>query len=376
VLLLHENAESLPQLAAALSERVELEAVRVANPAWYARARLRRDAGFAWAEYRGERWQRLVPVPGLRRFPGASEWLLRRILRGAVRRFEPDVVLVDTPYLGPMLEAVPTPVGYLAADAYQYYGWDRRRTMELEDALLERSAVVFAVSHRLAEDFRKRGASRVVQLGTAVSRRFVAACREAAAVPEAGSAPTAPAELAAIAGPRVGVVGMINRTYDWGLIEALAGARPGVSFVFVGPIQEEIGAERRHIERVLGLGNVHWLGGRAHAELPRYLGGCEVLFNPLRADAHADRRFPLRLCEYAATDRPVLSTAIHELPWFPADFVAIESREVAGERLDEALGLVGRIDVEGRGRWIEGNTWDARAEQVVEVLEGVLAGEG
>jgi hypothetical protein len=70
----------------------------------------------------------------------------------------------------------------------------------------------------------------------------------------------------------------------------------------------------------------------------------------------------------------VLSTAIHELPWFPADFVAIESREVAGERLDEALGLVGRIDVEARGRWIEGNTWEARAEQVVGVLEGVLGG--
>lgn len=358
--MFHENNESMPRLAAAISRHAEIEAIRVASPARYLRALLGRDAGFGWADHAGASWQRLVLVPGLRRLSQPSASMLRHHYRRSRARGVPDAVLVDSPYLFPLAEASSEPIAYVAADAYAFYDWDHDRTVRLERALLERSAITFAVAHRLIDDFNAVGINNVVHLGTAVSQEFVAACR----VPG-----LPPSDLQALPGPRIGSVGIINRTYDWPLIEALADARPGVAFVFIGPIVEQDGEASRRIRAVFSRPNVHWLGPRPQVDLPAYVAAFDALLNPLTVDDHSDRRFPLRLCEYVATDRPVLSTAIHELPWFPADIVALDDPNAAPEQVDAVLRPVPPVDKIARRSWIAENTWDARARRLISALE-------
>ena len=363
LLLFHENAETMPQLAAALARHTQIEAVRIVNPGWYLRARAGRPAGFAWNELGAADWQRLAVVPGLRRLSGLSARILRRHARQAIEHARPDAVLIERPYLAPILAAVTQPVAYIAADAYRFYRWEHERTARHETVLLEQAQVVFAVAHRLIEDFQALGARNVVHLGSAVPEQFVEACR----------APLSrPADLDRIPGPRVGCVGVINHTYDWDLISSLATQRPAVSFVFIGPIVEHDQTARRRINAVLARANVHWLGPRAHQDLPAYLAGFDALLNPLLVNDHSDRRFPLRLCEYVATDRPVLSTAIHELPWFPSDIVAFD-RDRALERLDDVLRGQAAVDLGERATWLATNTWDARARTVIGSLETVLS---
>lgn len=362
LLLFYENPEMMPRLAAALAQHADVEAVRVVSPDWYLRAR-RGGAGFGWRDHAAASWQHLAVVPGLRRFAALSAALLGRRYQRAVAASRPDVVLLDSPHLASMLRVVTEPVAYVAVDAYAYYDWDRETTAREEQTLLDRSDVVFAVAHRLADDFRTRGAQNVVHLGTAVPQRFVEACRAPG---------PAPSDLDAITGPRVGCVGVINDTYDWRLIDTLAGRRPAVSFVFLGPIVEQDREAARRIEAVMARPNVHWLGPRPHAELPRYLAAFDALLNPLRINDHSDRRFPLRLCEYLATDRPVLSTPIHELPWFPPEIVALDSIEDAPACLDTVLASATTVDTAARATWITENTWDARARTVIDTLEAVL----
>jgi len=169
----------------------------------------------------------------------------------------------------------------------------------------------------------------------------------------------------------VAVVGMINGTYDWALIERLAEARPEVSFVFIGPNREPEVALRARIDAVFARENVYWLGSKPRTDLPSYLNASDVLLNPLTINEHNDRRFPLRLCEYLATDRLILTTAIHEAKWFAPHVVPFGDATSALAALDAALGGEPAVDSVERRAWLEANTWDARASEVLSVLEAV-----
>lgn len=198
------------------------------------------------------------------------------------------------------------------------------------------------------------------QSPTAVGEDFMAASRVQT---------PAPLELAGVRRPRVGVVGKINATYDWTLIETLAEARPDVSFVFIGPEQEPDPANRERIHSAFARSNVHWLGEHPHVDLPSYLNACDVLLNPLRVTDHNDRRFPLRLCEYLTTDRPVLTTKIHEAKWFAPHVAPFADPVEALRVLDGALAGEINVDVAGRREWLKQNTWDVRADKVLAALQ-------
>src|SRR5207253_3195701 len=82
--------------------------------------------------------------------------------------------------------------------------------------------------------------------------------------------------------------------------------------------------------------NVHHLGVKPHSELPSYLMHFDVCFNPLIVNDHNDRRSPLRLFDYLATDRPILSTAIREA-YEHAPFIEI------GDSLDSCIRLLQKM---------------------------------
>jgi UDP-galactopyranose mutase len=272
------------------------------------------------------------------------------------------VVLIDSPYLEPLSRTIDRPLIYVAADAYRFYDWPQDQTQEYEQRIFERARASFAVSEPLVEDFRARGAKAVFQSPTAVGAEFAEAAQQ--------NTPT-PLDLAGIPHPRVGVVGKINSTYDWGLIETLAEARPDVSFVFIGPTRELDPREETRIVRAFARPNVFDLGAKPHSALPGYLNACDVLLNPLSVTDHNDRRFPLRLSEYLTTDRPVLTTSIHEARWFGSHVVSFADPTEALAALDAALRGEIAVDVEGRRRWLEQNTWEARASNVLAALESV-----
>jgi len=357
----HENPESVAALLDALSRRVEVHAFRVVSPMSYLRLRQGRGGGFYWADVADAEHQQLAVVPGLRRFKALSKTMLNRSYRAAARSYgNPDFVLIDSPYLAPWATALSEPLAYLATDAYRYYDWPPATTEAFERRILSRAQVNFPVSELLADEFEAIGARGVMRLPNGVAPGFADQAR--------GRMPV-PLDLAVIPGPRVAVVGMINATYDWDLIGALAEARPDVSYVFIGPIREPDQRSRARIAQTFDRANVHWLGPRPHAELPAYLGGSDVLLNPLAINDHNDRRFPLRLCEYLATDRPILTTAIHEAKWFAPHLSLFADHAEALTALDASIAGEVVIDAAGRRRWLEENSWDARATSVLDALQ-------
>ena len=105
--------------------------------------------------------------------------------------------------------------------------------------------------------------------------------------------------------PRVGFFGLIDGRMDWDVIVPLAKRMPEISFVFAGPVDASAG-ELPQLE------NIHFIGRVEYRELPKFVAGLEALMLPYRTGELSEAISPLKLKEYLATGKPVVSTPIAE----------------------------------------------------------------
>jgi glycosyltransferase involved in cell wall biosynthesis len=310
--------------------------------------------------------QRWVIIPGWNKAPAISTWLTRRAATAAARGSNAAVIFTLPQYAGVAETTQLRPRVYYAHDPFEYYGWDREWTRQLESRMLQAVELTFSISRLLRDELALRALRGVHYSPNAVSSQFLTELRK--------SDSEIPPDLANIARPIVGCTGQINETYDWPMLGELAARMPDVSFIFIGPIVSDDPAHRAVIDGVLkGRANVHWLGPKPHADLPVYLRSFDVCLNPLSAGPHADRRSPLRLYDFLATGKPVISTAIAEAEshenqvWIGRDVFELESlirSAVTGQR---------QVDANARRAYNVRNTWDSRALKLLAMIERCIS---
>jgi glycosyltransferase involved in cell wall biosynthesis len=119
-----------------------------------------------------------------------------------------------------------------------------------------------------------------------------------------------PDELAAIPRPIAGFVGALFGFIDYELLYRTALEMPEVSFVFVGRTHNE---GRRGVERLRTLTNTYFLGAKPQAKVPAYVSGFDVCLAPFKTDGVARAVSPLKIYEYLACGKPVVSTPLEGL---------------------------------------------------------------
>lgn len=122
-----------------------------------------------------------------------------------------------------------------------------------------------------------------------------------------------PADLAAVPRPWIGYAGFIKTQLDFDLIESLAARHPDWSFVLVGGRRVQPGLDAL-VARLERLRNVHLLGARTTAELARYPQHFDVCLMPYRDTAYSASTYPLKLNEYLAAGRPIVTIPLPALP--------------------------------------------------------------
>lgn len=217
--------------------------------------------------------------------------------------------------------------------------------------------VVYAAPHLMAEEAHLDRGQVLIDHGVDLDR--FAAAGEAVRAGRLGI----PADLAAIPGPRVGFIGGLDaHTFDPPLFVEVARRLPGHQFVLVGGSSLP--------EGWCDLANVHMLGRKPYDEVAAYQAGMDVLIMPWNDSEWIKACNPIKLKEYLAVGRPIVTT----------DFVALErwrdlvSVAAGPDQFAAAIAAAtGRpVDFEERLRRLAGESWDAKAD----LLAGRLAGEG
>ncbi|GBC93084.1 Putative teichuronic acid biosynthesis glycosyltransferase TuaH [bacterium HR15] len=227
----------------------------------------------------------------------------------------------------------------------------------LEHELEQIADLIFVVSPTLQEQHRLRGRDAIL-LPNAVNLEFFAKSVD--------QATPVPSDLRAIPAPRIGFIGWITpRWIDIELLLEVASRRPDWSLVLIGP---KVSWHPNHIPR-----NCYLLGVRPYRQLPAYLKGLDVCLVPFKDNAITQGASPLKLYEYLAAGRAVVSTNVPGLDefegivWRAGD---VESFIVA---IEDALPLA--HDAVAQRRRVEAvspHSWDARAQTVMAYIRNAL----
>lgn len=166
--------------------------------------------------------------------------------------------------------------------------------------------------------------------------------------------------------PVIGLLGALNYWIDTELLARIARKHPDWTILHVGT--RDLLANWTPLQ---GLPNVVATGRVPYADLPEYVKAFDVCVNPYLLDGVAEHCSPLKLYEYVATGKPVVSVDMPEAHTFEGligishssdDFVALVEQAVA-----QNDGLAERRMAEA-----EKHTWRSRYGRACDVLRHVL----
>jgi len=171
-------------------------------------------------------------------------------------------------------------------------------------------------------------------------------------------------------GPCVGFVGAFEYWVDFELILGLARRLPTVRFLLVGGGRRWMDVKQA-VEKQ-GLQNVHLMGAVSYRQAMNYAAAMDVCLLPFTHDPVSDGSCPLKLFEYAALRKPIISTTTREVERIGKGWVEFAD-DVAGfaeavEYFLSSPAVAARAGEAGRAIVEEYYNWPALARQFVEYL--------
>ena len=171
--------------------------------------------------------------------------------------------------------------------------------------------------------------------------------------------------LADIPKPVIGYVGLVAEWFDHDILAALSERWPS-HIVVIGPVKAS------EAERVSQNKNVRWLGFVERSTLPSYIQAMDVCIIPFRIYERTSTMSPLKMWEYLATGKPIVSTDMPALdPCRHLIRVATNTNFVSQVEtvLNEQENLELAIE---RRQLARQNSWDRLFEQLFDHLSPLL----
>lgn len=274
-------------------------------------------------------------IPSNRLNAGAIERLnagvFRSVLRErlAARQGEDTVAIIDNPLWGAVLRREDfSRIYYDCIDDVALYAGraSLNRFLAYERLLVERATGLFVTAGTLETRLRSIDPAKpVFRLPNGVDFEWFQ---------KQVSRRSRPEDIRSIPRPIVGYVGSIADWMDYDLVTQLARRRPDVSFVFVGPV--DYPRRAAHLERS---SNVFWLGKKPYEEIPVYVGAFDVCWIPFLGGRIVEHTNPIKLYEYFALGKPVVTTPMGEVNRYREEQLAYTGEGVEGmaAALGEAL---------------------------------------
>jgi len=242
-------------------------------------------------------------------------------------------------------------------------GMPSQQIHRAENELLRRADVCFATAESLLARCRELNSASFYFPNVADYAHFSAARADATVIP---------ADLDAIAHPRIGFIGAISGyKVDFALLRRLAEAHPEWSLVLIGQVGE--GEPGTKIDTLLGLPNIHFLGPRRYATLPAYLKGFDVAMLPSMRNDYTDGMFPMKFFEYLAGGCPVVSTDLPALREYGNVARLADGHDAFISGIEDVL--AGRHPaLEVRLNAAREQTYEKRTERMLAVIEARAQG--
>jgi glycosyltransferase involved in cell wall biosynthesis len=180
-----------------------------------------------------------------------------------------------------------------------------------------------------------------------------------------------PSDIAQLPRPIIGYSGLISSRLDLDLLHHLAISRPDWSIALIGAIHSRYGAPA--LRQLMEMKNVYFLGRKEVKLVPYYLKAFDVCLIPYALGEETQNADPLKLYEYMALGRPIVTTNFSAARQFQKIVRIADSKEEFLHHIEDVLSEPDELLLL-RGRQIAAeNTWEDRVAQLSWLIQSHLA---
>jgi glycosyltransferase involved in cell wall biosynthesis len=237
---------------------------------------------------------------------------------------------------------------------------DVAKVLRDESELVASSSVVIAVSQALCQKFSRLGVNCFYLPNGADVPRFLEAARAGEKV----------REIESLSHPIIGYSGAVYQWFDVELVCRLAELHPEYSVLIVGPVGYGLEEFRKYP-------NITLVGVKRYDVVPKYVACMDVCLIPFKINKLTLATCPIKLYEYLAAGKPVVSTAVPEVLNNASEFVYVgQNREDFIRKVEEAVEESEKPGYEAiaarRVRFAEDNSWEKRVDAFERLLRQAL----
>lgn len=367
-----ENRTSSHHIARRLGERYRVLYVEV--PGLRAPSASGRDLSKVWRKLARtiERprkigpsmWHMTLPQIPYRNAPGiaqANRWFGSHMIQRAVSDlgFERLLTWFLVPHPGFLAGRCGESMSvFYAIDDYSALpGMDRAQVAAMDEHLSRSADLIYTVSPGLMASKQKLNSHVVFSPHGVDAELFGRAADPSLPLPEAARG---------LKSPVVGFFGVLDPRLDVKLIEYLARQRPDWTFLLVGRVAVDATA-------LAAMPNVVMPGAVPYETVPDWARAFDIAIMPYFQDAFSKAANPLKMREYLATGRAVVSVPLPEVERFGGGVVVARSNEEFLAQLEHELAADSAAKRLARRESVAPMTWDARVEEVIAHAERRLA---
>ena len=164
--------------------------------------------------------------------------------------------------------------------------------------------------------------------------------------------------------PIIGFIGTLFKFIDDDILEYIIKERPNYSYVFIGKVQSDF-----PIEKIRVFENVFLLGEKKKEEVQSFIAEFDICINPFRKHEVNDSVSPVKVFEYLALHKPVVSTNMYSLQREEiADYISFTNdKKEFIEKLDS---IVNRHSIPKTipARILQNYSWDNLFEKLINLI--------
>ena len=217
----------------------------------------------------------------------------------------------------------------------------------MEKDLCTKSDVVFTTSKPLLERKREYNSETHLASHGVDHAHFASALDERTKVAD---------EIGRLARPVLGFFGLIENWIDLELLGQVAAQRSDWSIALVGKLAVDASSLARYP-------NIHLLGRRAYADLPRFAKGFDIGICPFVSNELTRNINPIKLREYLSAGLPVVATGIPEAADYLGDAQLVDGPSAFVRACELALSTDSPEARKRRSETMAGETWERKVAQ-------------
>ena len=171
-----------------------------------------------------------------------------------------------------------------------------------------------------------------------------------------------PNDIKSISKPIIGFFGGIDdHTLDISFVQSVVDLLPELSFVFIGKVSCDIdGLQKKQ--------NVWFLGQKPYEQIPHYGIYFDVAIMPWRQNRWIEACNPIKLKEYLALGKPVVSTPFSELEKYLDVVYRAQTPKQFAECIKKALTEDNPMRIADRRNKVMSDSWESKAKLLLEEL--------